>query len=86
MTKLTKKQQEQQELGAYIQSIYESGYRSLPTALWVSFLKGAAGALGAIVGGTLLLTILVWILAHLGQVPLVGPITKTVIQTLNQSR
>lgn len=83
MSTLTKKQKEQLQIGAYIQSIYESGSISKRNALTSSFLKGVVSGLGAVIGGTVVLTLFIWTLSLFSEVPFVGRVTETVTNTIN---
>lgn len=59
--KLTDKQYA--ELGRKLMAFYESGYVNKKQALGWSFLKGLAGGLGAFLGGTIVIGLLLWILS-----------------------
>ena len=85
-TNLTPEEKRQLELGKKLQQFYNLGYADKKQAILFTFYKGVASGLGAIIGGTVVLALLLWILGHFGQVPLVGHFTDSVRQTINNNR
>ena len=79
------KQNEQEliDLAKKLQDFYEMGYVNKKSALWFSFLKGIAGGLGAFIGGTIVIALLLWSLHFFDEIPFVGPIIKTVQKSLH---
>lgn len=67
--KLSDKQYE--VLGKKLVSFYELGYINKKQALLFSFLKGVAGGLGAFLGGTIVIGLLLWALSLFDQVPFI---------------
>jgi hypothetical protein len=86
MSKSKKKQPNYEELGRLITRVYETGYINLKQSLKMSFLKGVASGIGGVVGATLVLAILVWILSLFQQIPLIGPLLESINSTIKQSR
>jgi hypothetical protein len=72
MKKLSDKQL--QDLGKKLVTLYETGYVDKKQALTWSFLKGLAGGLGAFLGGTIVIALLLWILSAFDQLPFVDAI------------
>lgn len=62
MAKKKKTDMELLELGKKLQQFYETGYIDKKQALFYSFLKGIAAGFGGILGATIVVAILVWIL------------------------
>ncbi len=81
---LTRKQYE--ELGKIVASIYETGYLDAAKSYKMSFIKGMLQGLGGVIGATILVALLIWILSLFDQVPLVGNFTEKVEQTVNQAQ
>ena len=66
-----------------VASIYESGYLDRRQTLKMSFLKGLAGGAGGVLGATVLIAILLWVLSFFSNVPLIGRISQNVQHTVN---
>lgn len=79
------KQQSHEELGKMLVSIYESGYIDHKQAYKMSFLKGVAGGLGSVIGATIVVALIIWILSLFHNVPLIGQIVENVRHTVNES-
>lgn len=80
MPKRTKKDYE--ELGRRLENIYLSGYVSRREMLKMSFLKGMATGLGGVVGATIVVAVLAWLLSLFDTVPLIGPLVENVEDTV----
>ncbi len=63
-------------------NIYESGYLDRTKAYKTSFLKGVASGFGGVLGATLLIGLLLWVLSVFQNVPFVGQIVENVRQTI----
>lgn len=61
-----------ENLGRTVAVIYESGYLDKRLALKMSFLKGVMTGLGGVVGATVLVALLLWVLSWFNEVPLIG--------------
>lgn len=53
--------------------------------LWSGFIRGIATGFGGIIGATLLVALLVWLLSIFGQLPNVGHIFTDISQSLSSS-
>ena len=84
--KLSSKEKEALELGKKIQEFFDHGYVNKKQALGFSFLKGMATGVGALVGGTIVAGLLIWALSGFNSVPLVGPITQQVQESLQKNK
>lgn len=72
------------ELGKKLQQFYDMGYVNKKQVIWFSFLKGLASGLGAFLGGTIVIGLLLWVVSLLDQVPLVDNILDSLRQSLNK--
>lgn len=79
--KLTAKQYE--ELGRIVAAVYETGYLDAAKSYRQSFVKGMFQGFGGVIGATILVTILLWILSLFGQIPLIGTFADKVEDTVN---
>lgn len=86
-TKLTAKQYE--ELGEIVANVYETGYLDAAKSYRMSFIKGLFQGLGAAIGATLLVALVIWILSLFTQIPVVGRFSETLrdsVQTTQQKQ
>jgi len=78
----TKQTPDYEKLGRMLQSIYESGYIDQNAAYKMSFLKGVAAGFGGVIGATIVVALLLWILNFFDDIPLIGPFTEKVQDTV----
>ncbi len=53
-------------------NIYESGYLDRNQSYKMSFIKGIMGGLGGVIGATIVVALVLWLLSLFQHVPLVG--------------
>jgi hypothetical protein len=85
MAKKTKKPNKEvsyEQLGRMLESIYESGYIDRNKTYKMSFFKGVAAGFGGVIGATIIVAILLWTLNLFDQVPLLGPLTDKIQNTV----
>jgi hypothetical protein len=75
-----------EQLGRMLENIYESGYIDRNQAYKTSFIKGLLSGVGGVLGATILIALLLWILTLFKQVPLVGPFFDRVRTTVQSER
>lgn len=73
------------ELGKKLEQFYEHGYVNKKQALTFSFYKGMASGLGAILGGTILVVLLIWILSLFHHVPILGHFVEVLNRSLQKN-
>lgn len=73
------------ELGRKLQDFYETGYINKKQALYFSFLKGMATGVGAFMGGTLVVAILLGLLSLFTDIPLLGNLIEMIQKALAKS-
>jgi tetrahydromethanopterin S-methyltransferase subunit D len=81
-----KKKVDYEQLGKMMQNIYESGYIDRNQFYKMSFIKGVVTGLGGVVGATIVVAIVLWILSVINYVPLVGPIIEPIRDTLKTQK
>lgn len=78
--KLAKKEYE--DLGRIVASIYETGYLDKATAYKTSFVKGILQGFGGVLGATVLVALLIWVLSFFNEIPLLGNIIDNLQNTV----
>jgi hypothetical protein len=76
-----------EELGRMLETLYETGYAKHHDMYKMSFLKGVAAGFGGVLGATLLVGLLIWILSLFDTIPLIGPVVDNLhdaVQTQNK--
>jgi phage shock protein PspC (stress-responsive transcriptional regulator) len=72
------KKPDYEQLGHMLANIYDSGYADINQSYKNSFIKGVLGGLGGVIGATIIVALLLWVLSLFQQVPLVGHFIKDV--------
>lgn len=72
------KQQSYEQIGKMIENIYLSGYIDKNQMYKMSFLKGLVTGLGGVLGATIVVGLLLWMLSWFNRLPLIGPITEQI--------
>jgi hypothetical protein len=75
-----------EQLGRMMANIYESGYIDRNQTYKMSFIKGILGGLGGVIGATIVVAILIWILSLLNFVPLVRTVVEPIRDTLQSDQ
>lgn len=73
---------EYERLGRMLESIFEGGYVNHHRIYRMNLLRGMFFGLGSVIGGTLVIACILWILTLFSEVPLIGDVTETVRQTI----
>lgn len=73
-----------EKLGRMIESIYLSGYADRKRAYRFSFVKGIFAGLGSVIGATIVVALLVWMLGLFRDIPVINIITENVRETVQQ--
>lgn len=73
-----------ERLGRTIESIFVSGYYDKLRLYRMSFLRGIFQGLGSVVGATIVIALLLWILSALEALPLIGGLFESVQDTVEQ--
>ncbi len=73
---------EYEALGRMVASIHDSGYLDHKQSYKQSFLKGIFSGLGGVIGATIVVALLLWILSAFKEVPLLGPLIRNTQNTV----
>lgn len=80
-----KTNKEYEQLGRVVANIYESGYLDHKQTYKMSFVKGLLAGLGGVIGATIVVALLLWVLTFFDNVPFVGRFTEQTRETIQQS-
>lgn len=86
MPKKPKSKEDYEHLGQVLEDIYLSGYTDKRKLLKMSFLKGLATGFGGVIGATVMIALLLWILGRFQQIPLIGPFFDSAQDTIKSNQ
>ena len=81
-----KTKQDYEQLGKMLANIYETGYIDRNQSYKSSFIKGVVSGLGGVIGATIVVGILIWILSLFQNVPLAKRIYNNVNSSVHSSQ
>ena len=70
------------ELGRRLENIYLTGYISKKEMLKMSFLKGVVAGFGGVIGATIVVGLLLWVLSFFETIPLVERVINNLDSTV----
>ncbi len=73
---------EYEKLGRTLESIFEGGYINHHRVYKINFMRGIFFGLGSVLGGTLVLACLLWILTLFSEVPFIGELADMIRQSI----
>ncbi len=74
-----------EQLGRAIESIVMTGYFNRGRLYRMSFMRGIFTGLGSVIGATIVVAIILWILSLLEVLPFIGPIFENLQDTVDSS-
>ena len=74
-----------EEIGRIVEHVYEYNYSNRWRAFYMSFAKGIAAGFGGVIGATVVVAIVLWILSILHYVPFVNQITDNFRSTVQST-
>ena len=72
-----------EHLGRALESIIITGYFDKKRVLKMSFFRGVFTGLGSIIGATIVVALVLWILSLLESIPFIGPIIENIEETVD---
>ncbi len=80
-----KRTQEHQAKREVLEAVFDDLYANRRRVYWLNFTRGLFFGFGSVLGGTLLIALLVWILSQLeGTVPFLSDFIRQILDALNQ--
>ncbi len=77
-----KTSKEYEEMGRQIEALYNSVNPSKRVFYRMAFLKGVLGGVGGVIGATVVIALLIWVLSLFGDVPLIGNFVDAIRRTI----
>jgi len=72
-----------EKLGKLLVSIGEIGFKDKKQLYKASFIKGIVGGLGGVIGATIVVALLLFILSLIGEIPFIGEITDPIKDSIS---
>jgi len=76
------RQKDLEQLGAQVMALYDHLNPDRAGLYRTAFLKGIVTGVGGVIGATIVIALLAWILSLIGHIPFLGPISDSVRDTL----
>ncbi len=61
-------------------------HNSLPKLIWFNFMRGLAFGLGSVIGATVLVSVLVYLLREINFIPIIGDWATEVLSVITEQR
>lgn len=74
-----------EDLGRMLATLYETGYVDRSRFYKMTFIKGVLQGFGGVIGATILVALLLWVLTFFDNVPLIDDFIYRIERTVNQS-
>ncbi len=74
-----------ERIGRSMVNIAQTGYINRRRLYWLSFVKGIFSGVGGVIGATIVIALLLWVLSWMSEVPLIGDFAERVQDTIQNS-
>lgn len=74
-----------ERIGRDIETVVARGHRNVKRFVLFNFLRGVATGVGAIVGATLVVTFILWLLSILGEIPFIGDVFEILRNSITEN-
>lgn len=71
-----------EQLGRMLENIYQTGYIDKNQMYKMSFVKGLLSGVGGVLGATLVVALLLWVLSLFDSIPFIGPVIDSIRDTV----
>ncbi len=68
-----------------LEVLFASSYIDKKKLYWENFVRGITFSIGGIIGATVGIALILWVLSIFNEIPFIGEISKTVQETINLS-
>ena len=68
-----------------LEVLFASSYIDKKKLYWENFVRGITFSIGGIIGATIGIALILWVLSIFNEIPFIGEVTKTVQETINLS-
>lgn len=65
-----------------LEELFQDFYKNRYQLFWMNFLRGIFFGVGTVLGGTIVVALLLWLLALIGQIPWLGEFVETIQRSL----
>lgn len=79
-----KRSDEYEVIGKLVVDLYDAVNPARATLYKTAFLKGVLSGVGGVVGATVVIALLLWVLSLLGDIPFIGDLSDSVEKTIEQ--
>lgn len=79
-----KKSDEYEVIGKLVVDLYDAVNPARATLYKAAFLKGVLGGVGGVIGATVVIALLLWVLSIFDSVPLINNFTNSIENTIDQ--